>query len=77
MLNVGSIQGNSPNFTIDLDTGSRLRLSSDLRVNQQQYIPLPSGTTAQRPSDSYPGSIRYNTTISKLEIWTGTTWFSI
>ena len=77
MLNVGSIQGNSPNFTIDLDAGSRLRLASDLRVNQQQYIPLPSGTTAQRPSDSYPGSIRYNTTISKLEIWTGTPWFSI
>ena len=74
MINVGSIQGNAPNFTVELDSGSRLRMASDLRVNNQQYIPLPFGTEAQRPSNAYPGSIRYNETSAKLEIYTGTTW---
>ena len=74
MINVGSIQGNAPNFTVELDSGSRLRMASDLRVNNQQYIPLPLGTEAQRPSYAYPGSIRYNDTSDKLEIYTGTTW---
>ena len=49
-------------------------MASDLRVNNQQYIPLPFGTEAQRPSYAYPGSIRYNETSDKLEIYTGTTW---
>ena len=74
MINVGSIQGNAPNFTVELDSGSRLRMASDLRVKQSTVYSLPFGTEAQRPSYAYPGSIRYNETSDKLEIYTGTTW---
>ena len=32
-------------------------------------IRVPSGTTAQRPASPVSGMLRYNTTISKLEIY--------
>ena len=43
-------------------------------LNTNSVFRLPTGTEAQRPSYAYPGSIRYNETSDKLEIYTGTTW---
>ena len=40
------------------------------------FVP-PKGTTAERPSDCEPGSIRFNTDSSKLEIYNGEAWFEI
>lgn len=37
---------------------------------------LSAGTTAQRPSSPIAGMIRYNTTTSVLEVYTGTAWQS-
>lgn len=76
-LNVGTIRGNSPNFRVELDANSTLEMASELRINAQSYIPMPTGTTAQRPSPPEPGSTRYNTTISRLETWTGSNWIQI
>jgi hypothetical protein len=39
------------------------------------FITLPSGTTAQRPTGVI-GMIRFNTTISSTEVYNGTTWVS-
>lgn len=36
-------------------------------------LTLPTGTTAQRPV-GVVGMVRYNTTLSKVEIYNGTTW---
>lgn len=41
-------------------------------VNDTQYIQLPVGTTAQRPASPVVGMIRFNTTLSYIEIYTST-----
>ena len=38
------------------------------------FFDLPSGTTAQRPVSPAVGMIRYNTTESEYEVYSGTTW---
>jgi hypothetical protein len=42
--------------------------------DQTDFVKLPSGTTAQRPSSPEKGYSRYNTTDNKLEFWNGTIW---
>ena len=42
--------------------------------DQTDFVKLPSGTTAQRPSSPEEGYSRYNTTDDKLEYWNGTVW---
>lgn len=59
----------SDNSYINTTNGVSLDLSQ-----ASSYISIPSGTTAQRPSSSIQGSIRFNTTISKLEFYNGTEW---
>jgi hypothetical protein len=49
-------------------------LSGITTFSGQQYFIPPSGTTAERPSDCPPGSIRFNTDSSHLEYWQGTVW---
>jgi hypothetical protein len=61
--NVG-IGTTTPNSSLDLST-------------QTDAISLPSGTTGQEPSSPTPGMTRYNTDISKLEYWNGTTWVPV
>lgn len=41
------------------------------------YFDLPSGTTAQRPASPDVGNIRYNTTQSAYEVYTGTEWYVV
>ena len=38
------------------------------------FVKLPSGTTAQRPSSAAAGQLRFNTTISDAEIYDGNQW---
>ena len=42
--------------------------------DQTDFVKLPSGTTAQRPSSPEKGYSRYNTTDNKLEYWNGAIW---
>jgi len=42
--------------------------------DQTDFVKLPSGNTAQRPSSPEEGYSRYNTTDNKLEFWNGTIW---
>ena len=49
-------------------------LSGITEFSGQQYFIPPSGTTAERPSDCPPGSIRFNTDSSHLEYWNGLVW---
>ncbi len=76
-LNVGSIQGLSPTFRVTLNADTTLELESDFNVSSQQYIPFPSGTDAQRHPDPLQGSMRFNTTSTKLEVWSGTDWVAL
>jgi len=54
-------------------------LSSDgsVSIPTDKHIVLPSGTTAQRAGSPPNYSLRYNTTLSELEFWDGTTWNTI
>jgi len=40
-------------------------------------LPLPVGTTAQQPASPTQGSLRFNTTTSQFEGYTGTAWASV
>ena len=52
-----------------------VELESSLAVQDgtggDRYVQVPSGTTAQRPSNPEVGMMRFNTTTSKLEIYVG------
>jgi len=50
---------------------------SDQANTSTGYFDLPAGTTAQRPGSPATGMIRYNTTESKYEIYTGSAWHFI
>ena len=47
---------------------------SDQSNSSTGYFDLPSGTTAQRPASPNAGYSRFNTSISKLEVYDGSTW---
>ena len=49
-------------------------LSGVTEFSGQQYFIPPKGTTAERPSDCPPGSIRFNTDSAHLEYWDGLLW---
>ena len=49
-------------------------LSGITEFSGQQYFIPPTGTTAERPSDCPPGSIRFNTDSAHLEYWNGLVW---
>ena len=49
-------------------------LSGITEFSGQQYFIPPSGTTAERPTDCPPGSIRFNTDSAHLEYWNGLVW---
>ena len=43
-------------------------------INSTSSIIIPVGTTSERPSNPPTGSFRYNKTLVKLEVYTGTSW---
>ena len=49
-------------------------LSGITTFSGQQYFIPPTGTTAERPSDCPPGSIRFNTDSAHLEYFSGLQW---
>ena len=57
-------------------TNERLRIASDgkLSVAGTGAIKIPVGTTGQRPGSSVAGDIRYNSSNSTLEFYTGSAW---
>lgn len=58
----------------NLDVGGTLVVGGAVTLNTTTALKLPVGTTAQRPGTPVQGQLRYNTTTSNTEIYTGTTW---
>jgi hypothetical protein len=46
-------------------------------IDGSQYLSIPVGTTAQRPSSPEAGMIRWNTTIDAAEEYNGTSWVTL
>ncbi len=51
--------------------------STSLHLTTNDGLIIPAGTTAQRPSTTLPGVIRYNTTNTGFEGFNGSTWGSL
>ena len=47
---------------------------SDTANTSTGAFDIPTGSTAQRPGSPSIGYIRYNTTVSSMEVWNGTLW---
>ena len=59
-------------------TGSLLPSAiSDQNNSSTGYFDLPTGTTAQRPVSPNAGYIRFNTTLSVMEIYIGNQWITL
>ena len=43
-------------------------------IDDNGFLNLPSGTTAQRPSSPVAGMVRFNTTTGYAEIYNGSVW---
>jgi hypothetical protein len=43
-------------------------------IGSAQSVQLPGGTSAERPANPEPGQLRYNSTNTVLEYWSGSTW---
>lgn len=69
----GTVVINASRQIINITT---ITASGDLTLSGTGAIKVPSGTTAQRPSDG-PGKIRFNTTVGKFEGHNGTSWGTI
>lgn len=80
VLNVGSLQGNFPNYRITLSKDSELDIASQLLLTNQTYVPLPANTTDGFASIAggcrgyIKGHLRYNTTTQKPEVYDGNNW---
>jgi hypothetical protein len=57
-------------------TDGEVALSSTL-YTPLEYIQTPVGTTAQRPQTPSAGMIRFNTTLTRFEGYTGTSWVTM
>ncbi len=51
--------------------------AAQLDVGGTGAIKIPVGTTAQRPASPIIGMMRFNTTLSQFEIYSGNVWFSV
>lgn len=59
------------NFSMTVPAVNGIVITADSTTGAAQF---PSGTTAQRPVSPSIGQFRYNSTISSLEIYTGSVW---
>jgi hypothetical protein len=57
-------------------TGLTIDTAQNITANSTGSFTIPVGNTAQRPASPVSGMLRYNTTLSKLEIYINDTWTS-
>jgi hypothetical protein len=57
-------------------TNNSINIANAFIVTSQSVI-IPSGNTASRPTSAVPGTIRFNTTIGRLEQTDGASWSTI
>jgi hypothetical protein len=79
--NIGNLQFD--NITISSTTGNIVisPLLSDLNaltiIDGASALQLPAGNTAQQPTTAYAGALRWNTGVSSLEVYSGTSWIPL
>ena len=74
---IKTLNGSDGLSFVDADnTTERMNIASDghVAITTTGALKVPAGTTAQRPGSSVAGDIRYNSTSSSLEFYTGSAW---
>lgn len=71
-LKVANLIGNSPNFRVTID--DTLIVRGLFNLSQQSYLPVPSGTTEQRPLKSAEASLYFNTEEGKMQLYAKNEW---
>ena len=86
-LNVGNIEGLSPNFTVTLKAEADMIFKDDsqLLMNQNSHLAIPSGTDSEFENAQFTnaprrghrqGQLRFNETDGKLQIYNDGRWTS-
>ena len=76
ILNVGEIHGSTENNReIMMESSNNLVITGTLAHDRLGRFTLPVGTTAERPSSPTAGHMRYNTTLSYVEVYNGSAWY--
>ena len=77
-LRVSKLAGTANSLNqVTVPAGKKLKIGADASLDLSGLdtaLQLPAGTTAQRPGSPATGYWRYNTTISKFEVYTGSSW---
>lgn len=70
---------NSGILTVQTNSTNALTINAlqNPTLNSTGSITIPSGTTAQRPATPANGMLRYNTTISNMEIYINGSWVTL
>lgn len=75
---LGSLRYNTTTSTFEGYNGSSwvaaINTSVVLKTSDTGSAQIPSGTTAQRDVAPATGSLRWNTTLSRIEVYTGSAW---
>ena len=66
-------------MTLQTNGSNALTVDSlqNITSNSTGSITIPAGTTAQRPATPVNGMLRYNTTISNMEIYIDGSWVTL
>jgi len=76
----GEISSGSFNSTNGFSINGTTVIGADFSLNLSngtKSLSLPSGTTAERPSNPITGSVRFNTDLSESEVYNGSKWQSV
>jgi len=70
-----SIESDGADSIVFMSSNNRIVTidNTGVTVNANSLV-LPTGNTATRPANPITGEIRYNTTTSSFEVYTGTIW---
>ena len=75
-INVSAV-GGIGTANLGLATTASPTFTGDVVINSTTALQLPVGTTAQRPSSPSAGDLRFNSTDTKAEIYSGTGWTAV
>lgn len=69
--------GKFDEITTNSPSKTTIDLKKDVDIQSTGGAYIPSGTTAQRPSPTKDGMLRYNSDTAQAEIYKGGTWSSV
>ncbi len=71
--NLGLALSQGPSFSAD-QLGFAGTFNGNVKLTGSGFLDIPAGTTQERPSTPNNGMIRYNSTLSRYEGYSGQTW---